>query len=65
MIYRLDGKLYEEEKDLYPQLFFCLLRYDGEVFHVKMRKSDETKLDTDETYKYLLHLSAENPDTAL
>ena len=58
-------ELYEEEKDLYPQLFFCLLRYDGEVFHVKMRKSDETKLDTDETYKYLLHLSAENPDTAL
>ena len=61
----ISPELYEKEKDLYPQLFFCMLRYDGEEFHVKMRKSDETELDTDETYKYLLHLSAENPDTAL
>ncbi|WP_295084084.1 immunoglobulin-like domain-containing protein [Ruminococcus sp.] len=58
-------ELYEEEKDLYPQLFFCMLNYDGEEFHVKIRKSDETELDSDETYKYLLHLSAKNPDTAL
>ena len=58
-------ELYEEEKDLYPQLFFCMLSYDGEELHVKIRKSDETELDTDETYKYLLYFSEKNPKTAL
>ena len=58
-------ELYEEKKDNYPQLFFSMLVYDGEEFHVKIRKSDETKLDTDKTYRYLLDVSGENPATAL
>ena len=58
-------KLYEKEKDQYPELFFMLLVYDGEKICEKGRESKVNELDTYETYKYLLHLSGENPATAL
>ena len=68
--YTLEGQnmseeLYEEEKDLYPQLFFTLIEYDGNEFSLKVRKSDEEKLDRDEKFKYLLHLTGNAPETAL
>ena len=61
----VSAELYEAEKDDYPQLFFSLIIYDGERFRLKARKSDELKLDSDATYKYLVHLTGENNKGAL
>ena len=61
----VSAELYEAEKDDYPQLFFSLIVYDGESFRLKARKSDEIKLDSDATYKYLVHLTGENNKGAL
>ncbi len=62
---RVSAELYEEEKDLYPQLFFYLLEYDGAKYSVSVRKSDEEYLDRQEIFPYLQHFTGEAPSTAL
>ncbi len=62
---RVSAELYEEEKDLYPQLFFYLLEYDGAKYSVSVRKSDEENLDRQESFPYLQHFTGEAPSTAL
>ena len=62
---RVSEELYEEEKDLYPQLFFYLLEYDGENYTVSVRKSDEESLDRQESFPYLQHFTGQAPPTAL
>ncbi len=58
-------ELYEAEKDLYPQMFFSLVAYDGETFRLRSRISTDTVLDRDEPFLYLVHLIGENPPGAL
>ena len=61
----MSEELYEEEKDLYPMLFFYLLEYDGEKYTVSVRKSDEEELERQESFPYLQHFTGEAPPTAL
>ena len=61
----VSAELYEAEKDQYPVLYFYLVEYDGEEYHVRTRDSRKTTLDTAGTYAYLLHLTGENPPGAL
>ena len=61
----MTAELYEAEKDQYPVLYFYLVEYDGEEYHVRIRDSRKTTLDTAGTYAYLLHLTGENPPGAL
>ena len=60
-----DPELYSKEKEQYPKLFFYLVSYDGSEYHVKCRLSSESTPDTDETFDYLLHLTGDNPKTAV
>ena len=62
---RVSEELYEEEKDLYPMLFFYLLEYDGEKYTLSVRKSDEEKPEDQQTFPYLQHITGEAPSTAL
>ena len=57
-------ELYEKEKDLYPQLFFCLLEYDGKEYSLKSRESSVKEPDYQEKFKYLLHFTGDVPDTS-
>jgi len=58
-------ELYEEDKDKYPLLYFYLIDFDGNSFNVKIRKSDETSIESQESYKCLLRLTGDAPETAL
>ena len=58
-------ELYEEDKDKFPKLYFCLIEYDGDEFNVKIRKSDESTVESQETYKCLLRMTGGAPETAL
>lgn len=60
----MSEKLYEEEKDKYPQLFFYLVEYDGKQYSVKTRESTVKALDYQETFRYLLHFTGEAPASA-
>ena len=57
-------ELYEQEKDLYPQLFFMLVEFDGKEYSVKVRQSSEEKPEKEETYQYLKHYTGDAPSTA-
>ncbi len=61
----MSAELYEAEKDQYPVLYFCLVEYDGTEYHVKVRSSSGTELDSEETYQHLVHLTGGNPAGAL
>ena len=61
----MSEELYEEEKDLYPKLFFYLIEYDGKEYSVKVRESSEQEPDYRETFRYLLHFNGKAPSTAL
>ena len=56
---RISRDLYEEEKDYYPQLYFSLIEFDGKNYTVKTRKSDSEELDSEETYKFMLHFTGD------
>ena len=58
-------ELYEADKDKYPQLYFFLLEYDGSTFSLKIRKSDEASIERQETYKCLLRMTGNAPETAI
>lgn len=58
-------ELYEADKDKYPQLYFFLLEYDGSTFNLKIRKSDEASVESQETYRCLLRMTGDAPKTAL
>lgn len=62
---QMSEALYEEEKDRYPQLFFYLVEYDGKEYAVKTRESDSEALDTQDTFRYLLHFTGDAPSSAL
>lgn len=51
--------LYEEEKNNHPQLYFSLIKFDGKNYTVKTRRSDSEELDSEETYKYMLHFTGD------
>ena len=53
---------YEAEKDNYPVIYLAELTFDGSEYNIKVWNSDKTKLDTDKTYKYLMHYTGE-PDS--
>lgn len=57
-------ELYEAEKDLYPQLFFYLLEYDGDTFTVTTRQSTEKETGDKESFKYLMHYTGDAPAQA-
>ena len=61
----VDLKLYEEEKDLYPQLFVSVIQYDGSEFTVTTRLSSEEKAESRETFGYLAHYTGKMPAGAL
>ena len=61
----ISDELYEEEKDEYPVLYFKLIEFDGQSYHVKTRDSKSSDIETDETYKYLLHFTGKGPSTAI
>ena len=61
----VDPKLYEEEKDLYPQLFVSVIQYDGSEFTVTTRLSSEEKAESRETFGYLAHYTGKMPAGAL
>lgn len=53
---------YESEKDNYPVIYLAELTFDGSEYNIKVWNSDKTELDTDRTYKYLMHYTGE-PDS--
>lgn len=55
---------YEEEKEHYPQLFFCRVEYDGSSFTVTIRESTEKEPETHENYRYLRHFTGDAPAQA-
>ena len=61
----MSAELYEQEKDQYPRLFFCLLQYDGKTYTVTVRKSDEAEPEHQDTFPYLLHLTGDAPPTGI
>ncbi|MBQ6551105.1 MAG: hypothetical protein IJL78_06840 [Lachnospiraceae bacterium] len=62
---RVSPELYEEEKDLYPQLFISVIEYDGEEFTVSTRMSTEEKAESRETYRHLMHYTGKMPAGAV
>jgi len=60
----VSNELYQQEKDNYPVLYFYLLEYDGKEFTVSIRDSKSAENESKETYKYLLHMTGEAPETA-
>ena len=60
----IDPELYEAEKDQYPVLFFTLVEYDGSSITYQCRCSSEETLDSEDTFKYLLYLPNDMPETA-
>lgn len=68
--YTLDGQniseeLYEQEKDEYPVLYFQLIEFDGQQYRIKTRDSKSAAIETDETFKCLLHFTGKGPSTAI
>lgn len=61
----MSEELYEEEKDLYPKLFFYLLEYEGKEYSLRTRESSEETPDDQQTFQYLLHFAGDTPSTAL
>lgn len=57
-------ELYEAEKDQYPQLFFYLLEYDGDIFTVTTRQSTEKKKESKKSFPYLMHYTGDAPAQA-
>lgn len=53
---------YEAEKDNYPVIYLAELSFDGKEYNIKVWNSDKTELDTDRSYKYLMHYTGE-PDS--
>ncbi|MBE6948644.1 MAG: hypothetical protein E7456_02240 [Ruminococcaceae bacterium] len=55
---------YEAEKDNYPVIYLAELSFDGNEYNIKVWNSNKTELDTDRTYKYLMHYTGEpnSPD---
>ena len=60
----MSEELYEAEKDLYPQLYFYLLEYDGEGYVVKIRLSTEKEPEEERAFRHLLHFTGKAPPTA-
>ncbi len=56
-------EIYQNEKDSYPHLFFSYIEYDGEKFKITVRKSDLTKTDYSDSFKYLLQLQNDPHNT--
>ncbi len=50
---------FEAEKDNYPVIYLAELTFDGNEYNIKVWNSDKTELDTDRTYKYLMHYTGE------
>ena len=61
----MSEKLYEEEKDQYPKLFFQRVEYDRNAFSVTSRLSTETEPDCTESFACLCHYTGRAPQTAL
>lgn len=61
----ISEELYEQEKDEYPVLYFYLIEFDGQQYHIKTRDSKSTAIETDETFKCLLHFTGKCPSTAI
>ena len=57
----VSAELYEQEKDLYPQLFFTLLRFDGSQYSIEVRMSTSPEIEEEETYNCLLHYTGNAP----
>jgi len=58
---RVSEELYEEEKDMYPQLFFSLIEYDGNEYKISTRMSTDEKPETVETYQYMIRQTGKAP----
>lgn len=58
-------ELYEEEKDLYPQMHFHLVEYDGTEFSVTIRESTAAEPDYHDRFKYLSHFTGDAPAGAM
>lgn len=61
----ISEELYEQEKDEYPVLYFKLIEFDGQNYHVKTRDSKSPDMESEETYEYLLHFTGKGPSTAV
>ena len=61
----ISEELYEQEKDEYPVLYFYLIEFDGHQYSIKTRDSKLADIETDETFKYLLHFTGKGPSTAI
>ena len=57
----MSPKLYEEEKDQYPQFYFMLLEFDGNEYTLTTRKSTDKDPETKDTFKYLMHYTGTRP----
>ena len=53
--------LYEQERDQYPQLYFCLLTYDGKAFSTDIRLSSSAADASHEEYSCLCHYTGDAP----
>ena len=61
----ISEELYEQEKDEYPVLYFYLIEFDGQQYSIRTRDSKSSEIETDETFKCLLHFTGKCPSTAI
>lgn len=54
-------ELYEQEKDLYPRLFFYMLKFDGKKYSIDIRMSTSEKSDGQDIYDCLNHYTGDAP----
>ena len=59
---RVSERLYEEEKDNYPKLFFSKVTFDGHSYRVRSRDCSLSELDSDEIYSCMLHFTTDAYD---
>ncbi len=57
----MSDELYEQEKDLYPQLFFYMLKFDGKKYSIDIRMSTSESSDGQDIYDCLNHYTGDAP----
>lgn len=57
----MSEELYEQEKDQYPQLYFCLVKFDGKKYSIDTRLSTSSESEKQETYNCLQHYTGDAP----
>ena len=59
----ISEELYEQEKDLYPELYFYLIKFDGKKYTIDIRLSSSEQEETQDVYSSLCHYTGDAPNS--